>query len=120
MHDTNPFARVPASEPVAERSLLNDLLATFEKQLTCTFKEESYLVRDNGAVLRRPRPMGRRRKLDRIWTFGTLNRHSSAHVPGLDDKHAVARDNHMVDLLLKMSSDLLLAIHDSQAIYPCP
>lgn len=76
MHDTNPSARVPASEPVAERPLLNDLLATFEKQLMCTFKEESYLVRDNGAVLRRPRPIGRRRKLDRIWTFGKLNRHS--------------------------------------------
>lgn len=76
MHDTNPSARVPAFEPVTERPLLNDLLATFEKQLMCTFKEESYLVRDNGAVLRRPRPMGRRRKLDRIWTFGKLNRHS--------------------------------------------
>ncbi|MBX9944837.1 MAG: HNH endonuclease [Reyranella sp.] len=76
MHDTNSFARMPALDSLAEQPLLSDMLSSFEKECETTFKEESYLVRDNGAVLRRPRFQGRRRKLDRVWTFGSLNRHS--------------------------------------------
>ncbi|KFG67137.1 hypothetical protein JH26_23885 [Microvirga sp. BSC39] len=52
------------------------MLHSFEKECEVAFKEEIYLVRDNGAVFRRSRLNGRRRKLDELWTFGTLNRHS--------------------------------------------
>jgi len=75
MRDTNPFARVPAEDSSAEQPL-SDMLSHFEKECEVTFKEEIYLVRDSGAVLRRARPEARRRKLDEVWTFGTLNRHS--------------------------------------------
>lgn len=42
----------------------------FEKEVTCTFKGETYSVRDNGAVLRHKRENGRLRELDEKWTFG--------------------------------------------------
>lgn len=40
---------------------------------TCTYKGESYRVRDNGSVYRQPRPEGRQRKDDGKWTFGEKN-----------------------------------------------
>jgi hypothetical protein len=52
------------------------LLLSFESECQILFKGEVYLVRDNGAVLRRARPQARRRRLDEEWTFGRLNRHS--------------------------------------------
>ncbi len=39
----------------------------------CVYKSEEYLVRDNGAVLRKPFPQKKLRKLDNVWTFGKLN-----------------------------------------------
>ena len=42
----------------------------FEKEVTCTFKEETYSVRDNGAVFRHRRQGARKRPLDEQWTFG--------------------------------------------------
>lgn len=42
----------------------------FEKEVTCTFKGETYSVRDNGAVLRHKRENGRLRELDEKWIFG--------------------------------------------------
>lgn len=42
----------------------------FEKEVTCTFKEETYSVRDNGAVFRHRREGARKRPLDEQWTFG--------------------------------------------------
>lgn len=42
----------------------------FEKEVICTFKGETYSVRDNGAVLRHKRENGRLRELDEKWTFG--------------------------------------------------
>lgn len=76
MHDTDSFARMPALDSSAEQPPLEELLISFEKECDVAFKEENYLVRDNGAVFRRARPLARRRKLDETWTFGTLNRHS--------------------------------------------
>jgi hypothetical protein len=46
------------------------LLHEFEREVEVLYEGEAYLVRDNGAVLRRSRPDGRRRKLDNVWTFG--------------------------------------------------
>lgn len=40
-------------------------------QLPCAYRGEDYSVRDNGAVMRRSKPRGRRRPLDETWTFGT-------------------------------------------------
>lgn len=47
-----------------------ELLQDFLREVEVTFEGEVYLVRDNGAVLRRSRPGGRRRQLDDVWTFG--------------------------------------------------
>lgn len=46
----------------------------YSEERICVFKGEEYLVRDNGAVLRKT-PLGKKtpRKLDNIWTFGKLN-----------------------------------------------
>ena len=45
----------------------------FNQEITCTYKDELYSVRDNGAVLRHPRINGRLRSTDNQWTFGKLN-----------------------------------------------
>jgi hypothetical protein len=42
----------------------------FKKEVTCTFKGETYSVRDNGAVFRHKREGARKRPLDEKWTFG--------------------------------------------------
>ncbi len=39
----------------------------------CDYKGEHYSVRDNGAVMRHQQPGKAKRKLDGVWTFGTLN-----------------------------------------------
>jgi len=43
----------------------------FTREIICTYKKETYSVRDNGAVLRHPRENGRVRPTDNQWTFGT-------------------------------------------------
>ncbi len=48
---------------------LND----FKKESECFYKDEYYSVRDNGAVLRKPRNSSRPRPTDNKWTFGKLN-----------------------------------------------
>ena len=45
----------------------------YREEKACAYKDEEYLVRDNGAVLRKKRPNQRVRKLDNEWTFGKLN-----------------------------------------------
>ncbi len=45
----------------------------YREEKCCTYKGEEYLVRDNGAVLRKARPTCRVRKLDNEWTFGKVN-----------------------------------------------
>lgn len=47
-----------------------DNYTTFKE---CDYKGEHYSVRDNGAVMRHHRPGVPKRKLDDVWTFGTLN-----------------------------------------------
>jgi hypothetical protein len=76
MHDTDSFARMAALDSIAEQPAPEEMLLIFEKECEVAFKEEIYLVRDNGAVLRRARSQARRRNLDEVWTFGTLNNHS--------------------------------------------
>ena len=42
----------------------------FDQKLDCTYRDERYAVRDNGAVIRHPRTGKRPRPTDNIWTFG--------------------------------------------------
>lgn len=53
-----------------------DLLHLYYKEIEVEFKNEKYLVRDNGAVYRMNRQGCRRRQLDREWTFGNKNKQS--------------------------------------------
>ena len=39
----------------------------------CTYKDEHYSVRDNGAVFRHAKDGHKPRKLDEQWLFGTKN-----------------------------------------------
>lgn len=45
----------------------------YTQELICIYKEETYSVRDNGAVLRHSREGKRKRKDDDVWTFGKKN-----------------------------------------------
>jgi len=45
----------------------------FKREVSCTYKDEQYTVRDNGAVLRHPRENGTARPTDNKWTFGKPN-----------------------------------------------
>jgi hypothetical protein len=76
MHDKDLFARTLASDPTDEQARREEVLNTYDQERRVTFKEEIYLVRDNGAVFRLARPQTRQRRLDEVWMFGTLNRHS--------------------------------------------
>ncbi len=49
------------------------MLDDFEKEVECTYKGETYSVRDNGAVLRHPRIGNKPRPTDNVWTFGKYN-----------------------------------------------
>lgn len=48
-----------------------ELIEQYESQSECDYKDEHYLVRDNGSVLRKPKEGKRPRPLDDKWTFGT-------------------------------------------------
>lgn len=54
---------------------MNDsqLLHEYEKELICKYKGETYTVRDNGSVLRHPKPDKKPRPTDNNWTFGKYN-----------------------------------------------
>lgn len=51
-----------------------ELIDIFELQSECDYKNEHYLVRDNGSVLREPKGNMRTRPLDNKWTFGTKDK----------------------------------------------
>ena len=50
---------------------MDDLLNTFTETRECDYKGEHYSVRDNGAVMRHPKPGKKARPNDNVWTFGT-------------------------------------------------
>ncbi len=52
---------------------MKNTIDDFARELTCTYKGETYSVRDNGAVRRHPREDGRKRLLDDLWTFGKVD-----------------------------------------------
>jgi hypothetical protein len=51
---------------------MNTKALIFERKVECTYRNEQYLVRDNGAVFRKKRPGKRKRPLDDVWTLGTV------------------------------------------------
>ena len=48
-------------------------LDLFDREVTCTYRGETYRVRDNGAVFRHSRKDKRKRPLDEKWTLGRAN-----------------------------------------------
>ena len=48
----------------------NNSIHNFQQEVECSYRNEQYLVRDNGAVLRKRRTNKRKRPLDNVWTFG--------------------------------------------------
>ncbi|MBO4507511.1 MAG: HNH endonuclease [Spirochaetaceae bacterium] len=52
---------------------MNELIDVYNKEVICEYEGELYSVRDNGAILRHPKGT-RKRRLDNIWTFGTVNK----------------------------------------------
>ena len=55
-------------------------LDRFGREVTCTYRGETYRVRDNGAVFRRRRDRARLRPLDEKWTFGRARQEARIHV----------------------------------------
>jgi hypothetical protein len=51
---------------------MEELIDTFEKEVTCEYRGETYQVRDNGAILRKAREGKRKRPKDNFWTFGNV------------------------------------------------
>ena len=47
-----------------------ELIGAFHEVRECDYKGEHYSVRDNGAVMRHPKPGRKPRPTDNIWTFG--------------------------------------------------
>lgn len=45
----------------------------FVQEKTCVYKDETYSVRDNGAVMRHSKENRRKRRIDGSWTFGNLD-----------------------------------------------
>ncbi len=45
----------------------------YKEEKECSYKGEKYLVRDNGAILRKSKNGARIRKFDDFWTFGKVN-----------------------------------------------
>ena len=52
----------------------------YTKEVQCTYKGETYSVRDNGAVMRHARDGQRKRKLDEVWAFGQPNTNGYLHI----------------------------------------
>ena len=48
-----------------------NLLEVFDREMQCEYKDRLYLARDNGSILRLPKPDSRLSKWDNVWTFGT-------------------------------------------------
>ena len=52
---------------------MDALIDSFKEVRECDYKDEHYSVRDNGAVMRHPKPGRKPRPTDNEWTFGKKN-----------------------------------------------
>ena len=85
-----------------ERISVND----FTQELPCSYKDEDYSVRDNGAVLRHSKNGKRNRQYDDIWTFGFSINHNGYYCIASEVVHRIVAtaflgtapsNNHVVD-----------------------
>lgn len=67
----------------------------YSEEKQCTYMEERYSVRDNGAVIRHPREGKRKRSADSNWTFGKGNASNPyLHISGVQVHRIVATAFH--------------------------
>lgn len=78
----------------------------YNQEKECTYKDERYSVRDNGAVMRYSREGKRLRPLDNQWTFGSTNKRNGYMAIGSEVVHRIVATafhgvsptpNHVVD-----------------------
>ncbi len=62
----------------------------FCEEKVCVYKNETYSVRDNGAVLRHPKQSNRIRKFDNIWIFGKVGDKGYLYIAGVQVHRIVA------------------------------
>ena len=66
-----------------------ELINEFKEERQCVYKDETYSVRDNGAVLRHAKNESRSRKLDNVWTFGEKNEKTGYMTVGTARVHII-------------------------------
>ena len=66
-----------------------ELIDDFKEVRECTYKDELYSVRDNGAVMRHAKNDARLRKYDSVWTFGVKNEKTGYMTVGTARVHII-------------------------------
>ena len=66
----------------------------YNEEKQCIYKDETYLVRDNGAVLRLPKSPNKVRPLDNKWTFGSQGDKGYSYIAGVQVHRIVATAFH--------------------------
>lgn len=61
----------------------------YTRQVSCVYKGRTYLVRDNGAVLRKSKDPEKPRKNDEEWTFGKLDENTGYLLIGSERVHRI-------------------------------
>ena len=66
----------------------------YNEEKQCIYKDETYIVRDNGAVLRLPKNPNKVRPLDNKWTFGIQGDKGYSYIAGVQVHRIVATAFH--------------------------
>ncbi len=66
----------------------------YNEEKECTYKNEKYLVRDNGAILRYPKNASKVRPLDNKWTFGKPGDKGYLYIAGVPIHRIVSTAYH--------------------------
>jgi len=66
-----------------------ELIDEFKEVRECEYKGERYSVRDNGAVMRHPKPGRKPRPTDNVWTFGKRDERTAYMLFGTHRIHIV-------------------------------
>lgn len=61
----------------------------YSKECECIYKERTYKVRDNGAIMRLPKSGSRASKLDNQWTFGNKDNKTGYMIYGGERVHII-------------------------------
>lgn len=70
--------------------MTTDLINDYSQEKECIYKNEHYLVRDNGAVLRLPKENSKSRPNDNKWTFGKPGDKKYLYISGVQVHRIVA------------------------------